>query len=61
MPIKYNYERIPIDDVFKPLSSIVADIEALLKPYQHWTKVEIEKRNGEPKTIRISVEINNPK
>jgi hypothetical protein len=40
------------------LSAIVRGIEQTLSPYQNWVKVEIEKRNGSPQTIRITAEFN---
>jgi hypothetical protein len=40
------------------LSAIVRDIEATLSRFQNWVKVEIEKRNGAPQTIRITAEFN---
>lgn len=40
------------------LSAIVKDIEATLSRFQNWVKVDIEKRNGVPQTIRITAEFN---
>jgi hypothetical protein len=57
MPVKFaSIEPDSIVDV--KLSAIVLDIEALLKPFQHSLKTEIEMKNGVAQTISITAKIN---
>lgn len=51
---------IKFDDIAETkLSAIVAGIEAIVKGFQNTVKVEIEKANGTPTSIRITTEIKN--
>lgn len=53
---------IKVDDIVETkLSAIVSGIEAIIKPFQNTLKVEIDKANGSPATIRISATIHNPR
>lgn len=56
-----KFKLEPDEIIEKKLSAIVDGIEAIVKPFQHTVKVEIEKANGVPSSIRITVEIKNPK
>jgi hypothetical protein len=53
---------LEVDEIVETrLSAIVGKIEELVKPFQHTLKVEIDKSNCVPMTIRITAEIKSPK
>jgi len=43
------------------LSAIVEQFEAILKPFQHTLKVEVDKANGLVSAVGISVKFLNPR
>lgn len=55
--ITFPEKSVVEDIVEEKLSAIVAQIEAIIKPFQNDLKVEIDKANGSVASIRITATI----